>query len=290
MGLHLLSTHFRKKKAVTLNLKLSSVKVDGDIIQIDPLLLFQRLTTVMQSSDNLELAFKHELCSYPPALFDSSLLLHETDKPALAIADAIWKTCESSVPVDIPDNSIQYVLDGGTLLQCIPWSHGSTYGEICHQYTEFVTRKCKNSIIVFDGFENMNTKCMTHQRRSKGKASATVTVAANMTTTMKKDWFLANQKNKQQFNYFLLSAELEKSKPTGDADLLIVQKAVQFATTSKTGEETDLIVLLCYYTNLDSHDLFFRPEPKKSMKKLCVWNIRATKEKTSVVTSSSSTG
>jgi len=59
----------------------------------------------MQSSDNLELAFKHEWCSYPPALFDSSLLLNKADKPALA--DAIWKICESSVPVvDIPDNSI----------------------------------------------------------------------------------------------------------------------------------------------------------------------------------------
>ena len=32
-------------------------------IHIDPLLLFQRLTTVMQSSDGLELAFKHKLCS-----------------------------------------------------------------------------------------------------------------------------------------------------------------------------------------------------------------------------------
>ena len=44
----------------------------------------------MQSSEDLESAFKHELCSYPSALFDSSLLLREADKPALA--NAIWKT------------------------------------------------------------------------------------------------------------------------------------------------------------------------------------------------------
>ena len=43
---------------------------------------------------------------------------------------------------------------------------------------------------------------MTHRRRSKGKA---VMVAASMITTMKKDQFLANQKNKQQF-IFMLSA------------------------------------------------------------------------------------
>ena len=132
----------------------------------------------------------------------------------------------------------------------------------------------------------MNTKHVTHQRRSKGKASATVTVTANMTTTIKKDQFLANQKNKQQF-ILLLSAELEKCNckiyhAIGDADLLIVQKAVQSAVTNKTelvGEDTDLIVLLCYHANLDSRDLFFCPEPKRNMKKPRVWNIRSTKEK-----------
>ena len=122
-------TFQKKNQAVTLGLKLFSIKTDGDRIQIDPLLLFQRLTTIMQSSDDLKLAFKHELCNYPPALFDSSLLFHETDKPALA--DAIWKICESDVPADIPDDGIQQVPDGGALLQCILWSRRSTYVDIC---------------------------------------------------------------------------------------------------------------------------------------------------------------
>ena len=84
----------------------------------------------------------------------------------------------------------------------------------------------------------------------------------------------------------MLSTELEKSNcqtyhAPGDADLLIVQKAVQSATTSTTvlvGEDTDLIVLLCNHASFNSHDLFFRPETKKTQK-LHVWNIRATKEK-----------
>ena len=209
------------------------------------------------------------MCSYPPALFDSSLLLREADKPTLT--DAIWKICENGVPADIPDDEIQYVLDGGALLKCIPWSRSSTYGDICHQYTEYVARKYIDAIAVFCGYENMNTKDMIHQRRSKGKDGATVMVAANMTTTVKKDQFLANRKNKQQF-IFMLNTELEKSNcktyhALGDTDLLIVQKAVQPATTSKTvlvGEDTDLIVLLCYHSSLDSHDLFFHPEPKTS--------------------------
>ena len=77
----------------------------------------------MQSSDDLESAFKHELCIYPSALFDSSLLLREVNKPALA--DAIWKTCECEAPADISEDGIQYVLDGGALLQRIPWSRHS---------------------------------------------------------------------------------------------------------------------------------------------------------------------
>ena len=107
-----------------------------------------------------------------------------------------------------------------------------------------------------------------------------------MTTTMKKEQFLANRKNKQQF-IFMLSRELEKNNcktyyASGDADLLIVQKAVQSATTSNTvlvGDDSDLIVLLCYHAKFESHDLFFRPEPKKNTKKLRIWNIKATKEK-----------
>jgi len=60
------------------------------------------------------------------------------------------------------DDGIQYVLDGGTVLQRIPWCHGSTYGDTCHQSTENKARKYRNAIVVFDGYENVNTKDVTH--------------------------------------------------------------------------------------------------------------------------------
>ena len=43
----------RKNQAVTLGMKSSNVKIDGDKIDIDTQLLFQRLTTDMQSSGEL---------------------------------------------------------------------------------------------------------------------------------------------------------------------------------------------------------------------------------------------
>ena len=53
----------------------SKMKIDGVAVQIDPQLLFQRLIIAAKTTGNLEDIFKYELCSYPPVLLDSSLLL-----------------------------------------------------------------------------------------------------------------------------------------------------------------------------------------------------------------------
>ena len=75
----------------------------GEDVQIDPQLLFQRLITVVQSSSELKAYFlKYELCSYPPALFDSSLLLREARKPVLA--DAIWDLIGTDAEANIIPN------------------------------------------------------------------------------------------------------------------------------------------------------------------------------------------
>ena len=73
------------------------------------------------------------MCSYPPALFDTSLMLRESQKSVLA--NAIWNL----LPQDIP-GEVKFVLDGGSLLQRIPWMQGATYKDIilCIAYTEYV--------------------------------------------------------------------------------------------------------------------------------------------------------
>ena len=106
-----------------------------------------------------------------------------------------------------------------------------------------------------------------------------------MQLTMSKAKFLANKTNKQQF-IKMLGDQLEMKNckvhhAPGDADLLIVQKSVESAIMSTTilvGDDTDLLILLCYHSSLHSHRVFFRPEPKKSTKKPCVWNIQVVKE------------
>ena len=82
--------------------------------------------------------------------------------------------------------------------------------------------------------------------------------------------FLMNKINKQRF-VNMLGETLEKNNyksyfASADADLLIVQKAVESATTMKTvlvGNDTDLFVLLCYHASLGTCNLLFKPKQKK---------------------------
>ena len=225
--------------------------------------------------------FKYELCSYPPALFDSTLLLRQAHKPVLA--GAIWTLLTHDAPGIT--GQVHYVLDGGALVQRIPWARGSSYKGICTQYTEYVTKKYGQATVVFDGYDGTSTKDTTHQRRTRGNAGATVTFDEDMQVTMKKEQFLANKTNKQRF-INMLSTKLRAQNcqtyhAAGDADLLIVQKAVESAATTDTvliGDDTDLLILLIYHTNLKSCDLFFQPEPKKNVKKPRVWNMKSVKQ------------
>lgn len=116
---------------------------------------------------------------------------------------------------------------------------------------------------------------LTSQRA--GQASATVTFTEDMQLTIKKEQFLANKTKKQKF-INMLGDQLENSKckvhhAPGDADLLIVQKAVEsdaIVNTVLVGDDTDLLILLCYHASLDSHSIFFQPEPKKTTKDIQV--------------------
>ena len=156
-----------------------------------------------------------------------------------------------------------------------PWLQGFTF---------YVSKNYGNAIVVLDGNDDMSTKNMTHQRRAAGKAGATVTFTENMNVTLKKDTFLANPKNKQRFINMLSRFLQEDNCPTfhdeGDADVLIVKTAVESARERNTvlvGDDTDLLVLLCFYTRSDSFDLYFKPEPKANSRRR-VWNMKKVKE------------
>ena len=203
----------------------------------------------------------YELCSHPSSLFDAGGLLREANKSVLA--DAIWKRLGDTTNHVL--NNCNYVLDGGSLLQSIPWKVGSIYDEICTTYyVDYVSNRFGvNATVVFDGSsEDHTTKDMTHNRRSHGNVGPTVHFTKSM--NMKKDVFLCNKKNKQQFINLLAEKlrnnVIEVIHSSGDADLLIVQTAMDkllaSPTTAIVGSDTDLLILLCHYSNDDTDGLF----------------------------------
>ena len=126
---------------------------------------------------------------------------------------------------------------------------------------------------MFDGYGGTSTKDMTHQRRTKGHRGVTVTFTEDMHLTMKKMHFLANTTNKQRF-INMLGDQLKQQGCTvyhdpGDADLLIVQKAIESATVGDTvlvGDDTDLLVLLCYHVSLNSFNIFSDHSRKRALR------------------------
>ena len=95
----------RKDQAITLATK-AAIKVDGESIQVDTQLLFQRL--VVAAKTDLTTAMEYELCTIPKSLFESPDLLHEPQKSALA--DTIWTMTGKKDITFAKDFS--YVLDG----------------------------------------------------------------------------------------------------------------------------------------------------------------------------------
>ena len=112
--------------------------------------------------------FKYELCSYPPALFESSNLPLQANKAVLA--DVLWKSVNSEQRD--PRGDEQYVLDGGALLHRLQWPKGSTYDGVCLNYVSYVTHKYGAAVVVFDGYsKEPTTKDAAHVRRHGAHAS-----------------------------------------------------------------------------------------------------------------------
>ena len=131
------------------DLQISTSK--GEVVSVDPQLLFQRLVAISSANKNfdLETLFEYELLPYPPALFDTSSLMRSANKPKLAEALSKFQLVE----VEALEEGVKYVFDGGALLQRIPWEIKRTYKQISEAYVGFIKKNFgKNVVIVFDSY------------------------------------------------------------------------------------------------------------------------------------------
>ena len=149
-----------------------------------------------------------------------------------------------------PTGNVHYVLDGGALFHCIPWPRGLTYNEILLLYLQQVTQRYGQATVVFDEYEEGPSRKNCAHRRRSGVSNSAVNFDGDMVLKLKKDVFLHNSANKQRL-IKLLGEKLQLSgcniiHAPGDADLMIVQMAVQSAksiTTVLVGADKDLLLL-----------------------------------------------
>ncbi len=272
----------RKDKAITLG-QTSAIRVAPDQT-IDSALLFQRFLVVSQTGElALEEVMRYELSPFPPALFEARDIFRKADKPQLA--HAICEHASDAILQSVPETE-SHVLDGGSLLHRIPWKRGQSYGEIAQSYADFTLRHYGSATtVVFDGYEEgPSIKDNTHQRRGHN-SHPIVHFIADTEFSGKKDEFMSRDANKQRLIQ-MITAELRRSgcdviNAPGDADVDIVKAAVEASLVHPTtliGEDTDLLVLLLYYAQGDSKDLYFRSDKTKADGSFKVYDIKHLQE------------
>jgi len=188
---------------------------------------------------------------------------------------------------NLDDKNYRYVLDGGSLLHQVPWKTGMLFSEISESYVRYINNRYPNAVIVFDGYASgPSTKDTTHIRRTHGITGAKVYFTLSSPLSTKKETFLKNSENKQNF-IFALARELERNgfdvyHAQGDADVLIVKTALQIAETSNVvivGEDTDLLVIALYHIKSTHKTVVLKPAAKQTTSKVVrIWDIQKAKQ------------
>ena len=141
---------------------------------------------------NIELKelFQYELCSYPPSLFESKLLIRlpVPDKADLQNSLFVKKIIPCVAPDKLPDRlEVTYVVDGGAMLQSISWPKSTSYFHLFILYIQFihVHRHYPGALVWFDGYgSNPSTKDETHKRQSGSEMGVDVHFTDDMILKM----------------------------------------------------------------------------------------------------------
>lgn len=101
----------------------ASVKIDNETISIEPLLLFQRISLVKKSDEELQCYFDYELAPYPLSLFNNTEM-RKTTKSTLY-------ECFQPTNIELSSNFI-HVVDGGYFLHRVIWQQQETFNKILY--------------------------------------------------------------------------------------------------------------------------------------------------------------
>lgn len=138
----------------------------------------------------------------------------------------------------------------------------------------YVKEKFRRATIVFDSEDSPSTNDESWLRENKGALGIEVVFGSGTELKLKKELFLRNRKNREQFIGLLT----EKLKVNGfsviessvNVNVLMAKVAVELSKTHNitvVGKRADLIIVLCHYALLDNSAIHFMYEetPKKPL-------------------------
>ena len=243
---------------------LGYITVEVERSETDTKQLFQRFVVAGKETVDAHVLFEYKLSSYHTSLFDSSLLMDLPDKASLQA------TLIKKVPFYVISqytDDVVYVLDGGALLQKLPWPSQQTYANLSNLYVQYVHRHYiyNHAVVVFDGYERGPSTI----RETQAYSSISVQRSILNELTTKKKSFLANSKEKQKFVYFI-GSELDKTgikvqHSASDVDCNVVSTACTMAkrrSVTIVGDDTDLLVLMLHHLSPSDHDIFLQTASK----------------------------
>ena len=150
---------------------------------------FQRLLTVARATENdLMEAFRHELCSIPPALFESNGLLRPANKPVLA--DAIWILVDNAILV--AQGNMQFVLDERCISVRTSMVKGQTYESLCQMYAQHIQKRFgldSTTLIFYSYPDRLSTKGYARLRHSEDVKGVDVHFTEDKACNSKKQLF-----------------------------------------------------------------------------------------------------
>lgn len=262
------SDNVRSLAAVT-----SSVKVNDKVINIDPMILYHRMLIWRKSTDDLSNFFKYEISPYPLSLFTYSGMRKNVKS---ALYDEFASVDEHEL-----NRTEAFIVDGGYLLHAVKWNKDTckTYHDICMQYVNYVIYNFKPSktpvTVVFDGYDDPDSTKKCEQLRRYRHIAPQFQISAITPVYGNQERFLGNAQNKKQL-IAMLSSVLRKNnvvvkQSSGDADLLIVQTAVeksqQLLPTIVT-QDIDVLVILTALATPGKPVLFLKPKIGRAKRKV----------------------
>lgn len=272
----------RKNKILSLKTVQSSVKVNGETIAIDPLLLFQRISLNINSKDDMETYLQHELAPFPLSLFTENGFRKNVKSQ---LYDEFTST---NAPTH--SNNVVHVVDGGFLLHKVIWQKNNTVEEIINKYLYYVQKNyAANSFIVFDGYPDIentvtataattsnSTKKAERNRRKTSEIIPEFNYQNHTKIPFSQEKFLSNEKNKDK----IIKTLSEKLQSQGffckqaeeDADAEIINTSIEIAKDSNktvivVGQDIDLLVLL-NQLNSNNYDIYFHKPGSGNIKDL----------------------